>query len=75
MDSAGRKMTTTNDSEEILATYSLCLLGPRARWDHGQAVPLGLASHIQEAEENITDLLPAGFRVVIREWNDQEETP
>lgn len=65
----------TDVAEEILATYNLCLIGPRARWDHGHAIPLGFASTVREAEENINDLLPAGFRVVIREWNDEEETP
>ena len=83
-------MTETNEyvvtdvAEEILATYNLILIGP------GPPAPVvyerdatgqfqryeGIApSRLREAEENITDLLPAGYRVVIREWNDTEETP
>jgi len=68
-------VTVTDVSEEILATYNLCLIGPKVRWDHGHAIPLGFADYVREAEENINDLMPAGFRVVIREWDDTEETP
>lgn len=76
----------TDVSEEILATYNLVLIGPglpvgyeRERREEGIGEFIryeGVApSILREVQENITDLLPAGYRVVIREWNDETEQP
>ena len=59
----------TDVSEEILATYTLCLVGPTEPWP-GAALGI-LAGGVKEAEENLTDLMPRGFRVVIREWSSE----
>ena len=81
-------MTTTNEhvvtdaSEEILATYNLVLIGPgpivgyeRDKEGEFERYESLAPSVLRETEQNITDLLPAGYRVVIREWDDTEETP
>jgi len=75
---------TQSEGEQILATYNLCLIGP------GPIPPMGYErnadsefvhyegiapSVLRETEEDLTDLMPAGYRVVIREWNETEETP
>lgn len=65
----------TDASEEVLATYTLCLIGPPPTPENGgwpgAALNL-LASGVLEAEENLTDLLPRGYRVQIREWSDPQ---
>lgn len=69
----------TDVSEEILATYNLCLIGPtndRDAWKFTGFWVGGFAAALAEAQENLTDLLPPGYRVEIREWNEEtEETP
>ena len=60
----------TDVGEEILATYNLMLLGPLEPWP-GAALGI-LAGGVKEAQENLTDLMPRGFRVVIREWSSDE---
>lgn len=75
----------TNESEEILATYNLVLIGPgppgtpvgyerneRGEFEEYEGIRPSL---LREIEEDVTDLLPADYRVVIREWNETEETP
>lgn len=64
----------------VLATYSLQLIGPGLQVGYERTKSgdferyEGLApSLMREAEENITDLLPADYHVVIREWNDETE--
>ena len=61
----------TDEREEILATYNLCLLGPSEPY-----VPALVAAIVRagvvETEENLTDLLPDGYRVVVKEWCSDE---
>ena len=66
----------TDQSEEILATYNLCLIGPspfRGDWQGPiQSTATGIGPRLlREAEENLTDRLPEGYRVVIKEWHDE----
>jgi len=64
----------TDEREEILATYNLCIVGVR------RPFPLQLAGVsefvfgelMKETEENLSDLMPDGLRVVIREWSSDE---
>ena len=62
----------TDEREEILATYNLCLVGRKvpAYATGGFAVPLERL--MRETEENLSDLLPDGYRVVIKEWSSDE---
>lgn len=54
-------------SVDVLATYTLQLIGPlHGREFRGIAQPL-----LDESEENLTDLLPPGYRVEIKEWSDE----
>ena len=50
----------------VLQTYTLELLGPRgsilAAW-------VAWENAIRETEENLTDLLPEGYEVKIKEWD------
>ena len=57
----------TDASAEIVATYNLCVVGPVAENWAGLPAEL-LPSFLRETEENLTDLLPDGYRVVIKEW-------
>lgn len=67
----------TDASEDIVWTYNLCVIGPR----HPTSYPLGAGlanwepriepSLLKEAEENLTDLLPEGYRVEIKEWDSE----
>lgn len=66
-------MMTASD-EEILATYNLCLIGPPGAQGPAHSTRL-TTEYVQEVEENINDLMPDDYRVVIREWNETEETP
>lgn len=60
-------------TEEVITTYALCLIGP-PEFVGGPPVTRKLAPEVlREAEENITDLLPAFYRVEIREWFDETE--
>ena len=61
---------------EILATYVLQVLGPEPHEVDGVWRPYDLAREpfswwLRETEENLTDLLPEGFSVRIREWNEE----
>lgn len=60
----------TDVGEEILATYNLMLVGPRDT-PSPQTV-WRFVDAIHEAEENLTDLLPSGYRCVIKEWSSDE---
>jgi len=60
---------------KTLATYVLQVLGPEPREGDVQ-MSYDLAREpfswwLRETEENLTDLLPEGFSVVIREWNEE----
>lgn len=57
---------------EVLATYTLQVLGPNTggvSYHENQARWL-LPHIIHEAEENLTDLLPEGYSVQIKEWSN-----
>lgn len=56
--------------EVTLTTYTLQVLGP-ANADGGHPRVTLRNEYLRETEENMTDLLPPGFRVSIREWNDE----
>ena len=60
----------TDEREEILATYNLCLIGPSSTLLFNTGF---LNEVLNETEENLTDLLPDGYRVVIREWSSSDE--
>jgi len=64
-----RKAAKENPPEPtVLQTYTLHLIGPRwmsAPWPH-VILPDVL---LREAEENLTDLLPTGYSVRIKEWD------
>jgi len=67
--------TITDESEEILATYNLCLIGPSKAQGPAHSTNF-TKKYLREIEENINDLLADEYRVVIREWNEEtEETP
>lgn len=63
----------TDVGEEILGTYTLCMLGPTPFTPTPEllAAMLRMGEAILEAEENLTDLLPDGYRVVIKEWSSE----
>lgn len=50
-----------------IATYTLTVLGPY--WMHGVADVKIAPDILRETEENVSDLLPEGFRVEIKEWD------
>jgi hypothetical protein len=52
-----------------LATYTLQLIGPAI--PSIVASPQNFAHMLRETEENLTDLLPEGFSVRIKEWDDE----
>lgn len=55
-----------------LATYNLQVIGPEG-WP-GFEDPIGvLGRALSEAEENISDVLPEGYYVKIREWDDERD--
>jgi hypothetical protein len=57
-------------SEEVVATYTLQLLSNRSLRRN-----LRLRRNLlREVEENLTDLLPGGYRVIIREWDGKEHS-
>ena len=60
----------TGVGEEILATYNLMLIGVPEFAGSLRITRKIPPEHLREIEENITDLLPADYRVVIREWNE-----
>jgi hypothetical protein len=61
----------TDEREEILATYNLCLVGVRQA--SVGAFEYALRELMKETEENLSDLMPDGLRVVIREWSSSDE--
>lgn len=54
----------------ILETHTLVLVGPERSWESD--VPEAWPSWLQETQENLTDLLPEGFRVEIYEWDEEK---
>ena len=61
----------TDQSEEILATYNLCVIGPRDDPEWYFTFRAHHERYMRETEENLTDLLPEGYRVVIKEWDSE----
>ena len=61
-------MSACNDVEDEITfrTYVLQVIGPERYAGHDQEIPKPL---IRETEENLTDLLPEGYRVTIKEWD------
>lgn len=59
------------EEETPLATWTLTLSGPPYQYPW---YPQQMNQWLRETEENLTDLLPNGYSVRIREW-DEEETP
>lgn len=61
---------TTRSEPEVLATYTMQLIGPN-RFDGPfpveDMVPPAL---LRETEENLTDLMPQGYRIEIKEWSE-----
>ena len=62
----------------VLQTYVLQLLGPspqRAGWQGSlQSTATGIGPRLlRETEENLTDLLPDGYSVRIKEWDEEEQ--
>lgn len=59
----------------VLATYTLQLIGPSVsvveNWALAKAMLGGHTGRLREAEENLSDLLPPGYRVEIKEWSDE----
>jgi len=54
----------------VLQTYTLELLGPL---NHALESEARIANaFLHEIEENLTDLLPEGYSVRIREWDEEE---
>lgn len=76
-------MTTTNEGDQVLATYNLVLIGPGLPVGYERNADgeferyEGLApSILREIEQNVEDLLPKDYYVEVREWNEEtEETP
>ena len=60
----------TDEREEILATYNLCLVGVRQA--SVGAFEYALRELMKETEENLSELMPDGLRVVIIEWSSDE---
>lgn len=58
------------NDEEPHMLYTLVLIGPPTTHDYGYIVGRIDPSLLREAEENLTDLLPDGYRVEIKEWNE-----
>jgi hypothetical protein len=50
----------------VLQTYTLQLLGPSSSRKLARVLPPRM---IAETEENLSDLLPAGYSVTIKEWD------
>jgi len=50
----------------VLQTYTLQLLGPA---NSALAMWIAWKNAIEETEENLTDLLPEGYSVKIKEWD------
>jgi len=71
-DAAEQVRNPGEESEPVvLQTYTLELLGPHypelAWWAH--VPPSQWAASLRETEENLTDLLPSGYSVKIKEWD------
>jgi hypothetical protein len=65
---AAEKLRAADDEPVVLQTYTLQLVGPPnsilATW-----VAWEWENSIRETEENLTDLLPEGYEVEIKEWD------
>jgi hypothetical protein len=58
---------TEKSEPEVLSTYTMQLIGPRS---FAGSIPLGMLLPLEllrETEENLTDLLPDGYRVEIKD--------
>ena len=62
----------TDEREEILATYNLCVIGTRRPVLYIPGAMVQFDQLLRETEENLNDLMPDGLRVVIREWSSDE---
>ena len=57
--------------EKVLATYTLQLIGnPPWTWTPNETTGF-YQTHLRETEENLSDLLPEGYEVRIKEWSDE----
>ena len=71
-ESLGGAEKAAQSDHAVLATYNLQVIGPEG-WV-GFSDPVGvLGRALEEAEENISDVLPEGFYVKIREWDDERD--
>ena len=53
---------------KVLATYTLQLIGPPS---HSGVWPYVIGpKFLRETEENLTDLLPDGYSIQIKEWDE-----
>ena len=57
---------TENSEPEVLQTYTMQVVGP---YFARQAIWRIPPSVLRETEENLTDLLPEGYSVKIKEWD------
>lgn len=70
---SARAQEPVQDDYAVLATYTLQVIGPEG-WP-GFPAPLGVIdAALRESEENVSDLLPNGYSVLIREWDSEEES-
>lgn len=58
--------------EEVHMLYTLSLIGPPTVHEYGYIAGQLDRALLRETEENMTDLLPPGYRVEIREWDSHE---
>ena len=70
---AAEKLRNPGEGSElvVLQTYTLELIGPR---NHALESEARIANaFLHETEENLTDLLPEGYSVRIKEWDEEEQ--
>ena len=64
---------TEREEVAVLQTYTLQLVGPPRHYPDGMLIGASVAwNALKETEENLTDLLPEGYSVKIREWDSDE---
>lgn len=60
------------ETQAPLATYTLQVFGPED--ERHATFGTGLSDALlRETEENLTDLLPEGYSVTIKEWDDEHD--
>lgn len=65
--------TRGSEREEVLVTYTLQLIGPQVySFRDAAALKMRMDELARETEENLTDLLPPGYSVKIREWDKED---